>query len=67
MFRTTPEMSEYELYQEAKRARQAKEADAAAAAAARAKVAAGAGAGSGAGVGARPVATVDPPEAAAPR
>jgi hypothetical protein len=69
MFRTTPEMSEYELYQEAKRAREAKEADAAAAAAARAKGAAGAGigAGAGAGAGARPVATVDPPEAATPR
>jgi hypothetical protein len=59
MFRTTPEMSEYELYLEARRAREAKEAETAAAAAARAKAAAGAGA--------RPVATVDPPEAAAPR
>jgi hypothetical protein len=56
MFRTTPEMSEYELYQEAKRAREAKEAEAAAAAAAQAKAAAG-----------RTVPTVDPPEGAAPR
>jgi hypothetical protein len=64
MFRTTPEMSEYELYQEAKRAREAKEAEAAAAAAAQAKAAPKAPATAAAG---RTVPTVDPPEGAAPR